>query len=106
MPSDGTTASPSSDGTPTDDAAFAAAASPTGAAQPTALFPIRESSESAGTAAVVDAADDDMAAIALDAQSRRNQTFEELIRDIARDEERLDLTGRAAPSSASLLSRT
>jgi hypothetical protein len=99
-------AAPSSDGAPNDDAAFVAAASPTGAAQPTALFPIRESSDSAEPAAVVDAAEDSRSAIALDAQSRRNQSFEELVRDIARDEERLHLISRAAPSRASLLSRT
>jgi len=106
QPNDSTAAAPANNGAPTDDAAAGAAASPTGAAQPTALFPIRESSAAAETAVVIDAADDGMSALALDAQGHRNQTFEELIRDIARDEERLQLTSRAASSKPSLLPRT
>jgi len=105
MPGDSTAASPSMDGTPAHNSPSVDAASSDAAARPaTALFPIRESLDS-DTAAVLDAAAHGVSAIVPDAQRRRNQTFEELIRAIARDEERMNLTSRAAPSGAPLLSR-
>jgi len=105
-PGDTTVASPSNDGTPTAASPSVDAVSLNDAAQPaTALFPLRESGASAEGAAVLDAADSRSARLP-DAQSRRNQTFEELIRAIARDEERMNLTGRAASPGVSLPSRS
>jgi hypothetical protein len=85
------------DGPPSVDAAGSDVAQPA-----TTLFPIRESSDLTDAAAVTDAPDDGRSAIVPDAQSRRNQTFEELVRAIAHDEERMNLTRRAS----SLLSRS
>jgi len=90
---------------PTAAAIFTDGASSAGATQPTALFPLRESNDPAAEPAASDAAAERMS-IAPDTHSRRNQTFEELVREIARDEERMRLTSRAAPTGASLLRRT
>ena len=108
MPGDGAAAPPSADSpdvASADEATtFVEAAEPGGTKQPTAFFPIRESAPAIDAAAPLEAAAERLPALA-DAQNRRNQTFEELIRDIARDEERLNITSRATPAGASLLSR-
>jgi len=105
-PGDSTVPSPSVDGTPTAASPSVDAAIPDDAAQPAiALFPLRESGESADSPAVLDAADSRPAMLP-DVQSRRNQTFEELVRAIARDEERMNLTGRVASSGVPLPSRS
>jgi hypothetical protein len=104
MSDDSASPSPSIEAVPAAAVTVTDAESSADATQPTALFPLRESNDPAAEAATFDAAAERMS-IAPDTHSRRNQSFEELIREIARDEERMRLTSRAAPLGASLLPR-